>query len=376
MTAFKPVPTKYSMSISVHTEIFNDLLKLAVDSGASDIVVKSNKPGFLRISGRLRPVEMDPLTHENVRAFVDEQVPRVFRANWERDGQVDFAYAADDVGRFRVNAFHQRGTASIVFRHIKSRPPTFEDLKIEPGVMIDLAKSKDGILLVCGATGSGKSSTMAAMLNWINQNLDKHIVTIEDPIEYTFTDDKSVFQQRELGIDVPSFELAIKSVLRQNPDIILIGEMRDKETFETAISAAETGHLVFSTMHAATVAQSLTRLFEFFPPEQIAQARRQIAGSLRGFVCQKLIPALEGGGRFAAHEIMIADATVRNLILEGHNDKIQQLLESGGDDGSKSFNKDLYRLIKDGKISKADGLRFSPNPPALEMNLKGIFFKS
>ena len=376
MPAFKPVPTKYSMSISVHTEIFNDLLKLAVDSGASDIVVKSNKPGFLRISGRLRPVEMDPLTHENVRAFVDEQVPRVFRANWERDGQVDFAYAADDVGRFRVNAFHQRGTASIVFRHIKSRPPNFEDLKIEPGVMIDLAKSKDGILLVCGATGSGKSSTMAAMLNWINQNLDKHIVTIEDPIEYTFTDDKSVFQQRELGIDVPSFELAIKSVLRQNPDIILIGEMRDKETFETAISAAETGHLVFSTMHAATVAQSLTRLFEFFPPEQIAQARRQIAGSLRGFVCQKLIPALEGGGRFAAHEIMIADATVRNLILEGHNDKIQQLLESGGDDGSKSFNKDLYRLIKDGKISKADGLRFSPNPPALEMNLKGIFFKS
>ena len=364
------------MSISVHTEIFNDLLKLAVDSGASDIVVKSNKPGFLRISGRLRPVEMDALTHENVKTFVDEQVPRVFRANWERDGQVDFAYAADDIGRFRVNAFHQRGTASIVFRHIKSRPPSFEDLKIEAETLINLAKSKDGILLVCGATGSGKSSTMAAMLNWINQNLDKHIVSIEDPIEYTFTDDKSVFQQRELGIDVPSFELAIKSVLRQNPDIILIGEMRDKETFETAISAAETGHLVFSTMHAATVAQSLTRLFEFFPPEQIAQARRQIAGSLRGFVCQKLIPALEGGGRFAAHEIMIADATIRNLILEGHNDKIQQLLESGGDDGSKSFNKDLYRLIKEGKISKADGLRFSPNPPALEMNLKGIFFKS
>jgi twitching motility protein PilT len=170
--------------------------------------------------------------------------------------------------------------------------------------------------------------------------------------------------------------MAIKSVLRQNPDIILIGEMRDKETFETAISAAETGHLVISTMHAATVAQSLTRLFEFFPPEQIAQARRQIAGSLRGFICQKLIPALEGGGRFAAHEILIADATVRNLILDGHNDKIQQLLESGSEGGSKSFNKDLYRLIKEGKISKADGLRFSPNPPALEMNLKGIFFKT
>jgi twitching motility protein PilT len=364
------------MSITLHTEIVNDLLKLAVESGASDIVIKSEKPGYLRMGGRLRSVEMDPISCEHAQAFVDEKVPRIFKDKWDKDGQVDFAYAADDVGRFRVNAFHQRGLVSIVFRHIKSRPPTFEELKIDGETMIKMASVKDGILLVCGATGSGKSSTMAAMLNWINQNMDKHIISIEDPIEYTFSDDKSLFQQREIGLDVPSFEMAIKSVLRQNPDIILIGEMRDKETFETAISAAETGHLVISTMHAATVAQSLTRLFEFFPPEQIAQARRQIAGSLRGFICQKLIPALEGGGRFAAHEILIADATVRNLILDGHNDKIQQLLETGSDGGSKSFNKDLYRLIKDGKISKADGLRFSPNPPALEMNLKGIFFKT
>lgn len=364
------------MSITIHTEIINDLLKLAVESGASDIVIKSEKPGYLRLGGRLRSVEMDPITCEHAQAFVDEKVPRIFKDKWDKEGQVDFAYAADDIGRFRVNAFHQRGLVSIVFRHIKSRPPTFEELNIESETLVKMCQVKDGILLICGATGSGKSSTMAAMLNWVNQNMDKHIVTIEDPIEYTFSDDKSLFQQREIGLDVPSFELAIKSVLRQNPDIILIGEMRDKETFETAISAAETGHLVFSTMHAATVAQSLTRLFEFFPPEQLAQARRQIAGSLRGFICQKLIPALEGGGRYAAHEILIADTTVRNLILEGQNDKIQQLLESGGDQGSKSFNKDLYRLIKEGKISKADGLRFSPNPPALEMNLKGIFFKT
>ena len=364
------------MTTTLHTEIIKDLLKLAVESGASDIVIKSEKPGYVRIGGRLRPVEMDPISCEHAQAWVDEHVPRIFKDKWDKDGQVDFAYSSDDVGRFRVNAFHQRGLVSIVMRHIKSRPPTFEDLKIESETLIKMAQAKDGILLVCGATGSGKSSTMAAMLNWINQNMDKHIVSIEDPIEYTFSDDKSLFQQREIGLDVPNFEMAIKSVLRQNPDIILIGEMRDKETFETAISAAETGHLVFSTMHAATVAQSLTRLFEFFPPEQIAQARRQIAGTLRGFICQKLIPALEGGGRFAAHEILIADATVRNLILDGHNDKIQQLLEASSDSGSKSFNKDIYRLIKEGKISKADGLRFSPNPPALEMNLKGIFFKT
>jgi twitching motility protein PilT len=170
--------------------------------------------------------------------------------------------------------------------------------------------------------------------------------------------------------------LAIRSVLRQNPDIILIGEMRDRETFETAIAAAETGHLVMSTMHAGTVSQALTRLFEFFPPEQQIQARRQIAGTLRGFICQKLLPALEGGGRVPANEVLNADATIKNLILEGQFEKIQNLLEGTGDSATFSFNRDLYRLIKAGKISKADGLRFSPNPQALEMNLKGIFIRT
>lgn len=358
-----------------HTEIFCDLLKLAVESDVSDIVIKSNKPGYVRLAGKLKPVDMDPIAAEEARAWVDEHVPDVFRHIWEKTGQVDFAYAAEDVGRFRVNAFHQRGTVSVVFRHIKSKVPEFEDLGLNGEAMLNLANAKDGILLICGATGSGKSSTMAALLNWINRNLDRHIVTIEDPIEYTFIDDKSVFQQREIGIDVPNFELAIKAVLRQNPDIILIGEMRDRETFETAISAAETGHLVFSTMHAATVAQSLTRLFEFFPPEQLAQARRQISGSLRGFICQKLIPTIEGNGRVPANEILAADQTVRNLILDGENEKIQGLLEAGTDSASYSFNRDILRLIKEGKISKADGIRYAPNPQGLEMNLKGIFFK-
>jgi len=219
-----------------------------------------------------------------VREFVKATAPRNFLAAWERDAQVDYAYAAPDIGRFRVNGFQQRGTTSVVFRYVKSRPPTFDQLNLDEDILIRLAKAKDGILLVCGATGSGKSSTMAAMLNWINQNLDRHIITIEDPIEFTFTDDKSVFEQREIGVDVTDFPLAVRAVLRQNPDIILIGELRDKETFETAISAAETGHLVFSTMHAATTQQALTRLFEFFPPEQMAQARRQVAGAIRGFI--------------------------------------------------------------------------------------------
>jgi twitching motility protein PilT len=365
-------------AVTPHTEIINELLKLAVESGASDVIIKSNKPGYVRLAGRLKAVDMDSITCPEAQAFVDEHVPRVFKQKWETEGQIDFAYTCEGVGRFRVNGFHQRGLVSIVMRHIKSRVPNFDDLALghAADALIKLVQAKDGILLVCGATGSGKSSTMAAMLNWVNQNMDKHIVTIEDPIEYTFQDNKSLFQQREIGLDVASFSMAITAVLRQNPDVILIGEMRDRETFETAISASETGHLVFSTMHAATVAQSLTRLFEFFPPEEQIQARRAIAGSLRGFICQKLIPALEGGGRVPSNEILYADATVKNLILEGQFEKIQGLLESSSDSNSFSFNKDLYRLIKAGKISKADGMRFSPNPQALEMNLKGIFIRS
>jgi twitching motility protein PilT len=342
------------------------------------VIIKANKPGYVRLAGKLKPVDMDPITNPEAQAFVDENVPSVFKKRWDDKGQVDFAYSFEGIGRFRVNAFHQRGLVSIVMRHINSTVPKFEQLGLgqTADALIQMVQAKDGILLICGATGSGKSSTMAAMMNWVNQNMDKHIVTIEDPIEYTFQDDKSLFQQREIGLDVPNFELAIKAVLRQNPDIILIGEMRDRETFETAISAAETGHLVFSTMHASTVAQSLTRLFEFFPAEEVEQARRAISGTLRGFVCQKLIPTMEGNSRQPVNEILTADATVKSLILEGQNEKVQDMLESSGDSKSFSFNKDILRLIKAGRISKADGLRFSPNPQQLEMNLKGIFIKS
>tara|TARA_B110000037_G_C17109094_1_gene501090 strand:- start:1269 stop:2369 length:1101 start_codon:yes stop_codon:yes gene_type:complete len=355
------------------TQIFDELLYLAVENGASDIVVKSDKPGYLRLHGNLEPVDMVPISGEEALAFVENNIPRNFLETWEMEGQVDFAYFLEQAGRFRVNAFLQRGSVSIVLRHIKSKIPSFEELGLDEGTLVKFAKEKNGIVLLCGATGSGKSSTLACILNWINHNLDRHVVTLEDPIEYNFIDKKSVFNQREIGIDAPSFPKALKAVLRQNPDIILIGEMRDRDTFETAMSAAETGHLVFSTMHAASAPQTLTRLFEYFPPEQHQLVQRKLSESLKGIVVQKLLPNLEGDGRVPVQEILACDSVVSNTIKDGKFDNIQSLLDVSEESGSRSFNKDLFRLIKEGQISKADALKHSPNAQALEMNLKGIF---
>lgn len=354
-------------------QLVNELLKLAVENGASDIHIKSGKPALLRISGHLKQVEMDPVSNDEARAFVEASIPERFRRIWEEEGQIDFAYTTGGLGRFRVNAFRQRNTASIAFRHVQSKIPTFHDLNLNGQILERLCRPKDGIVLVCGATGAGKSSTLASMLNWINLHRESHVVTLEDPIEYNFHDEKAVFNQREIGIDTSSYALGLRSALRQDPDIIFVGEMRDRVTFETALSASETGHLVFSTLHAINVQQAIMRLFEFFPPEQQEQMRRQIAESIRAVICQRLIKAMEGGGRLPALEVLVTDSVSRNVIQEGQFDKIPSILEVGGESGNQSFNRDLMRLIKSGKISKAEGLASSPNPKALEMNLKGIF---
>ena len=357
-------------------DIFNNLLQLAVENGASDIHIKTDKPAFLRLFGRLEPVDMDPLTIDQISAFVEGTCPEGFLELWHNNKQVDYAYSLEEVGRFRVNSFYQRQTISMVFRHVKDRPPTFEELNHDPEVFRKLCMSKDGILLVCGATGSGKSSTLAAMLNFVNHNFDRHIVTLEDPIEFTYSDVKSVFNQREIGIDSPTFQLGMKAVLRQDPDIILVGELRDADTFNTALTAAETGHFVLGTLHSSNAQQAIQRLFEFYTPEEAASMRRQIGSALKGTITQKLVPALEGNGRVPAVEILVVDSLARKVIEEGTFEKIQAVIEAGQDNGSKSFNQDLYRLIKSGQISKQDGLAYSPNPKALEMNLKGIFLST
>jgi twitching motility protein PilT len=240
-------------------------------------------------------------------------------------------------------------------------------------VLSDLCRAKDGIVLLCGATGSGKSSTLAAMINHINHEFDKHIVTLEDPIEFTYTDVKSIINQREIGIDCPNFADGMRAVLRQDPDVILVGEMRDRATFETALQAAETGHLVFGTLHASNAQQAVQRLFDFFPEERRVPLQRQIGLALRATITQKLLPALEGDGRYPVSESFILDSLGQKTIIEGEFEKLEAVIEANEDNGSKTFNQDLYRLVKAGKITKESALENSPNPRQLEMNLKGIF---
>ena len=354
-------------------ELFNNLLQLAVDNGASDVHIKTNKPALLRINGHLEPIDMDPVGVNQVLAFVEDSCPPQFIERWQTENQIDYSYRLPDVGRFRVNAFYQRGIPSMVFRFVKDRPPTFEQLHLDSELFTNLCKAPDGIMLVCGPTGSGKSSTLAAMLNWINLNMDKHIVTLEDPIEFTYSDIKSSFDQREVGIDTPSFLHGMKSVLRQDPDMILIGEMRDSETFNTALTAAETGHYVFGTLHSSNAQQAIQRLFEYYPPEEHMGLRRIVASTLRATITQRLLPDLEGTGRLPVLEAFVVDTLAKTIIGEGRFEKIPAVIEASKDSGSRSFNQDLYRLIKEGKISKQVGLAASPNPKALEMNLKGIF---
>ena len=357
-------------------ETIHGLLTLAVENGASDIHIKSNKPAYLRMSGRLEMVEMDPISPEDVREFIEASVPDLFLEDWKRDRQVDYSYRVEGIGRFRVNGFMQRGLPGVVLRHVSDEPPTFEDLNIDAPVLTKLCDEKDGIVILCGATGSGKSSTLAAMLNHINRTQDRHVMTLEDPIEFTYTDIKSIINQREVGIDCTNFAAGMKAVLRQDPDVILVGEMRDKDTFETALQAAETGHLVFGTLHASNAQQAIQRLFEFFPAERRAALQRQVAYALRALITQKLLPALEGVGRFPVSETLVLDSLARKTIMEGNFEKLDAVIEANEDNGSKTFNQDLYRLVKDGKVTKKDALENSPNPSKLEMNLKGIFLSS
>jgi twitching motility protein PilT len=352
-------------------ELFNRILATAVQGGASDVHIKIGTPIIFRINRQLVAIEAPVPTEEWMNQVVDAILPRHAKTKYENEHEVDFSYYSPGVGRFRTNVFHQRGTPCLAMRFVKTQVPDFETLGILP-ILRKIAESPRGIVLIAGSTGSGKSTTLAAMIEHINSNSRKHIVTLEDPIEFVFEDNQSVIEQREVGLDTLSFEHGLKHVLRQDPDIIMVGEMRDATSFAAAMSAADTGHLVLSTLHTTNAAQSVGRILDFFKADEREQVRRQLAGTLQAVVCQRMVPTIQGGV-VPAQEILINTGTVRKLLEENRLDKLPAAIETGTEDGMQNFNQALFQLVKDGKVSQKEALAKATNAQALEMNFQGIF---
>jgi twitching motility protein PilT len=352
-------------------ELFHKILKTAVEGGASDVHLKSGGPVVFRINRQLVPIECPIPNEEWVTMVVEHIVPKHGKALMEEYREVDFSYYVPGIGRFRTNVFQQRGDLCLAMRYVKAEIPAFESLGLLPAVK-KIAESPRGIVLVAGSTGSGKSTTLAAMMQHINRNFRKHVITLEDPIEYVFEDDQSVIEQREIGLDTPSYPHGLKYVLRQDPDIIMIGEMRDAVSFQAAIGAADTGHLVLSTLHTTTAAQSVTRILDFFKADEREQVRRQLVGTLQAVICQRMVQTIDAGVTVAL-EILISNSTVRKLIEENRLDKLAAAIEMGTDDGMQTFNQALFDLVKARKVSEKEALAKASNAQALEMNFKGIF---
>jgi twitching motility protein PilT len=352
-------------------EYLHSLLKFAVNMGASDIHVKADHHATIRISGELFPVQVDPPSREQVEEIVRHIIPRHLEARLDREKEVDFSYLHENLGRFRANVYHQRGQLCIALRHVKSHIPTFADLHL-PEQLEKIATAERGVIFVTGATGSGKSSTLAAMIDHVNQHEKCHIITLEDPIEYVFEDKQCVLEQREVGLDTLSFERALVHVMRQDPDVIMIGEMRDSQSFMAALAAADTGHLVMTTLHTTTAYSAISRILDFFPAHERDQIRRQLAANLQAIVCQRLVPAVAGGVAPAV-EIMINTPIVRKLIEENRLDKLSAAIETSTEDGMQTFNQSLFKLVKAKMITEENALASATNPDALKMNFRGIF---
>lgn len=351
--------------------ILQELFEKAVSLGASDIHLKAHQAPFLRVHGNLQNSGFETLTPDYMNAIVKEIMPPYLEKNFEAEHEADFSYGVENLGRFRVNVFMSQGVPVIVMRYVKSQIPTFEQLRVPPQLR-NLAAVERGIILMAGTTGSGKSTTLAAIIGEMNRTQELRIITVEDPIEYLFIDDKSVVTQREVGLDTLSYQNALKYLMRQDPDVILIGEMRDKMSIRTALLAAETGHLVLSTLHAGTASLAIPRMLDVFPADEQDQIRMGIAGNLHAIVCQRLIPDTRGGA-VPAVEIMINTSTVRKLLEKNKLDTLSAAIETGKEDGMQTFNQSVYGLIKSGLITEKDGMTYATNPEALRMNLQGIF---
>jgi pilus retraction protein PilT len=352
-------------------EIFHRILQTGIEGGASDVHLKIGGPVVFRINRQLIAIEAPTPTEEWLNKIVETIVPRHARKRLDEDREVDFSYHVANIGRFRTNVFQQKGQWCVSMRYVKIRVPSFEELGLLP-VLKQIAESPRGIVLVSGSTGCGKSTTLAAMVEHINANFKKHLITLEDPIEYVFEDNQSVIEQREIGLDSLSFEMGLKHILRQDPDIIMIGEMRDAVSFMAAINAADTGHLVLSTLHTTNASQAIGRILDFFKPDERDQVRRQLAATLQAVVCQRMVTKI-GGGVMPAMEIMINTPTVRKMLEENRLEKLAAAIETGVDDGMQTFNQALFNLVRERKVTEKEALAKATNPQALEMNFKGIF---
>ena len=352
-------------------ELFHKILKTAVDGGASDVHLKIGTPVIFRINRELIAVDAPFPTSEWMNKIVDNIAPAHLKKRLDEEREIDFSYFLPEVGRFRTNLFQQRNQWCLAMRYVKTHVPSFEELGLLPQIK-KIAESPRGIVLVAGSTGSGKSTTLAAMVEHLNSNFKKHIITLEDPVEYGFEDNQSVIEQREIGLDTLTYHHALKHVLRQDPDIIMVGEMRDDISFTAAMSAADTGHLVLSTLHTTSAALSITRILDFFKAEEREQIRRQLAGTLRGVVCQRMVTTVESK-LTPAMEILLNTPLVKKLIEENRLDKLSAAIETGNDDGMISFNQSLFNLVKAGRVTEKEALSKATNPQALEMNFKGIF---
>ncbi len=350
--------------------ILSDLLHLAVEQKASDIHIKLDRSPFFRKSGELIESEYESLGMDALKLIADHIIPERQRKDFDEGKEVDFSFFEEGAGRFRVNAFLAQGIPTFAMRHVQDSIPDFEGLHL-PLQLKELALTPRGIIIVSGTTGSGKSTTLAAMIQHINQKTSSRIITIEDPIEYLFHDELSVITQREVGIDTLDFHAGLRYILRQDPDVIMVGEMRDRMGFTTALSAAETGHLVLTTLHAGNASQALYRMLEFFPAGEHDRARMALAGNLHAIICQRLIQSTDESV-VPGVEILINTPTVRKLLEKDKLDVISSAIETGGGDGMQSFNQSIYKLIKSGTITEEAGMHHATNPQALKMNLKGI----
>lgn len=340
----------------------DELLGVVVEKNASDLHLKAGNPPIIRVDGELFQLDEPAIPAEEMKEYAAALMTDHQIATFSEKNEIDFAYGSHGVGRYRVNVYRQRGTISIAMRQVVSKIPTFEELNLPP-LLKQLSLEPRGMILVTGATGSGKTTTLATMIDHINENVRRHIVTIEDPIEIMHRDKRAIINQREVGIDTRSYSTALRYVLRQDPDVIFIGEMRDLETVRTALTAAQTGHLVFSTLHTIDVSETVNRIIDFFPLHQQKQVRILLAGSLRGIISQRLLPKADGKGRVPALELMVMTKRIRDMLLDPNlTFKITEAIKEGDYYGMKTFDQSLLELYKSGMITLQDAASIASNP--------------